>query len=74
MSRIYDISVPIRSGGLVYPGNPEIDISLQQAVAKGAGANVSICQLRIAYRHPRRRRQALSSTTARPSTRFRSSG
>ena len=41
MSRIYDISVPIRSGGLVYPGNPEIDISLQQAVARGAGANVS---------------------------------
>jgi arylformamidase len=33
--------VPIRSGGLVYPGNPEIEISLQQAVAKGAGANVS---------------------------------
>lgn len=41
MSRIYDISVPIRTGGLVYPGNPEIDVSLQQAVAKGAGANVS---------------------------------
>jgi arylformamidase len=41
VSRIYDISVPIRSGGLVYPGNPEIDISLQQAVAKGASANVS---------------------------------
>ncbi|MFL5486867.1 MAG: cyclase family protein [Gemmatimonadaceae bacterium] len=41
MSRIYDISVPIRTGGLVYPGNPEIDISLQQAVAKGASANVS---------------------------------
>ena len=41
MSRIYDISVPIRSGGLVYPGNPEIDISLQQAVAKGASAIVS---------------------------------
>ncbi len=41
MSRIYDISVPIRSGGLVYPGNPEIDIALQQAVAKGASANVS---------------------------------
>src|SRR6202022_4677792 len=39
--RIYDISVPIRSGGLVYPGNPEIEITLQQAVAKGAGANVS---------------------------------
>ncbi|MFL5510693.1 MAG: cyclase family protein [Gemmatimonadaceae bacterium] len=41
MSRIYDISVPIRTGGLVYPGNPEIEISLQQAVAKGASANVS---------------------------------
>lgn len=41
MKRIYDISVPIRSGGLVYPGNPEIEIMLQQAVAKGAGANVS---------------------------------
>jgi arylformamidase len=42
VSRIYDISVPIRSGGLVYPGNPAIDITLQQAVAKGAGANVSV--------------------------------
>jgi arylformamidase len=41
VSRIFDISVPIRTGGLVYPGNPEIDISLQQAVAKGASANVS---------------------------------
>ena len=42
MSRIYDVSVPIRSGGLVYPGNPEIDITLQQAVSKGASANVSL--------------------------------
>jgi arylformamidase len=42
VSRIYDISVPIRSGGLVYPGNPEIEVTLQQAVAKGAGANVSL--------------------------------
>ena len=41
MSRIFDISVPIRTGGLIYPGNPEIDVSLQQAVAKGASANVS---------------------------------
>jgi arylformamidase len=41
VSRIYDISLPIRSGGLVYPGNPEIEVTLQQAVAKGAGANVS---------------------------------
>ncbi len=41
MSRIYDLSVPIKTGGLVYPGNPEISIELQQAVARGAGANVS---------------------------------
>ena len=41
MSRIYDISVPVRTGGLVYPGNPEIAIELQQAVSRGAGANVS---------------------------------
>lgn len=44
MIRTYDVSVPIRSGGLVYPGNPEIKITLQQAVAKGAGANVSSIQ------------------------------
>jgi arylformamidase len=44
VSRIYDISVPIRAGGLVYPGNPEIEITLQQALAKGAGANVSSIQ------------------------------
>ena len=41
MSRIYDISVPVRTGGLIYPGNPEITIELQQAIARGAGANVS---------------------------------
>jgi arylformamidase len=41
MSRIYDVSVPIRNGGLVYPGNPEILIEPQQAISQGAGANVS---------------------------------
>ena len=39
--RIHDISMPIRSGGLVYPGNPPIEISSQQAISSGAGANVS---------------------------------
>ena len=34
---IYDISLPIVSGGLIYPGNPEINITLQQALAQGAG-------------------------------------
>lgn len=41
MSRIYDISTPVRSGGVVYPGNPEIRIEPQQAISRGAGANVS---------------------------------
>jgi len=38
---IYDVSLPLVSGGLVYPGNPAISISPQQAIADGAGANVS---------------------------------
>jgi arylformamidase len=41
MSRIYDISVSVQSGGLIYPGNPEIEITAQQAISLGAGANVS---------------------------------
>ncbi len=41
MPRFYDVSVPILSGGLVYPGNPEISITPQQAISQGAGANVS---------------------------------
>ncbi len=41
MRKIYDASVPIRDGGLVYPGNPAIHVSLQQSIAQGAGANVS---------------------------------
>lgn len=41
MRKIHDLSVPIFDGGLVYPGNPEIRISLQQSISRGAGANVS---------------------------------
>jgi arylformamidase len=41
VKKIHDVSVPVRSGGLIYPGNPEIQIELQQAIARGAGANVS---------------------------------
>lgn len=41
MRRIHDISVPVRAGGLVYPGNPPIEIEAQQAISMGAGANVS---------------------------------
>ena len=39
--RLYDISMPIVADGLVYPGNPEIRIAYQQAIAAGKGANVS---------------------------------
>ena len=41
MPRIYDISMDIAAGGVVYPGNPPIEIELQQALARGDGANVS---------------------------------
>lgn len=41
MSRIYDISTPVRNGGVVYPLNPAIVIQPQQAISQGAGANVS---------------------------------
>jgi arylformamidase len=41
MTAIYDISTPVQSGGVVYPGNPEITIEAQQAISRGAGANVS---------------------------------
>ena len=33
--------MPVRSGGLVYPGNPEIRVEQEQAISRGAGANVS---------------------------------
>jgi arylformamidase len=42
MGKIYDVSIPIRDAGLVYPGNPEVRVALQQAIARGAGANVSM--------------------------------
>lgn len=38
---IYDISMALRTGGVVYPGNPAISITAVQAIAQGAGANVS---------------------------------
>jgi arylformamidase len=39
--RLYDVSVPLRTGGVVYPGNPAISFTAQQAISQGAGANVS---------------------------------
>ena len=40
-TRVYDVSLALRTGGLIYPGNPAIAITAQQAIAQGAGANVS---------------------------------
>ena len=39
--RIWDVSVPIRHGGVVYPGNPPISITAVQSIAAGNTANVS---------------------------------
>lgn len=41
MPRIIDISLPIAAGGLIYPGNPPIEVTAQQALSRGDGANVS---------------------------------
>ena len=41
MPRIHDISLDVTAGGVVYPGNPPIEFVLQQALARGDGANVS---------------------------------
>lgn len=41
MPSIYDISLPIADGGVVYPGNPEIRIEAQQSIANGGSSNVS---------------------------------
>jgi len=45
MPRIFDISVPVMNGGVVYPGNPEIHIEAQQDMAKGDSSNVSLLSI-----------------------------
>ena len=42
---IHDVSMPVRHGGLVYPGNPPISITAVQSIAAGDTANVSLVQL-----------------------------
>ena len=39
--RIHDISVPIRPGMVIYPGDPPVSIELWESIAKGETANVS---------------------------------
>ena len=45
MPRIHDISLPIVAGGMIYPGNPPVEIELQQSMAKGGSSNVSTLKL-----------------------------
>jgi arylformamidase len=39
--RIIDVTVPIQPGMPVYPGDPEVSLTLEQSIANGAPANVS---------------------------------
>ena len=41
VTRIFDISVPVVNGGVVYPGNPEIHIEPHSELTKGASSNLS---------------------------------
>ena len=45
VTRIFDVSVPVANGGVVYPGNPEIRIEPHSEIARGASSNLS----RIAF-------------------------
>ncbi|MEX2152414.1 MAG: cyclase family protein [Gemmatimonadaceae bacterium] len=41
MTKIFDISVPVVNGGVVYPGNPEIRIEPHSELSRGASSNLS---------------------------------
>jgi arylformamidase len=44
MAKLYDVSLPIESGGVVYPGNAPIEIAPIKTVAAGASSTISkIC-------------------------------
>jgi arylformamidase len=43
--QLFDISVPVMNGGVVYPGNPEIHIERQQDMARGGSSNVSLLSI-----------------------------
>lgn len=45
VTRIFDVSVPLATGSVVYPGNPDIRIEPHSEIAKGASSNLS----RIAF-------------------------
>lgn len=39
--KVFDISVPVRNGGPVYPGNPPIDVQPYSELSKGKSSNLS---------------------------------
>jgi arylformamidase len=41
VTKIFDVSVPITNGGLVYPGNPDIHIEPHSELSKGGSSNLS---------------------------------
>lgn len=41
VTRIFDVSVPVVNGGVVYPGNPEIRIEPHSELSRGASSNLS---------------------------------
>lgn len=41
MPKIIDVSIPLRTGGTVYPGNPDIRIEPWQEIRRGDSSNVS---------------------------------
>lgn len=41
IKRVFDISIPIKTGMVVYPGNPEVTISRSQDIDCGESSNVS---------------------------------
>lgn len=42
MTKIYDISVPLMSGSVVYPGNPAVKIEPFSELSRGASSNLSL--------------------------------
>jgi arylformamidase len=45
--KIYDISVPVRPGMIVYEGNPAVSLERAESIADGAHANVSRLSLGV---------------------------
>jgi arylformamidase len=41
LGRIHDVSLPIASEGLTFPGDPQTHVSVHQSIARGDPANVS---------------------------------